>query len=578
MRPGSLLFGAVVCAAAAVVCRGGGDADGSPAPEKSKAVDVEVKTPAARWPTGALSRGLEAAEYLSRESPRLFWDYASSLDFGEWEESSGGSDADSGAGAAGAGAGAYGGGPDAAVDSLISRFVPDGTLQRMVKLSLELRVFAPAVESDRRMAAAARAAVVSSAVAGTFCEKGTAAPHAAFALVEGVGAVCDGAQLPGALARARVSSGVVGDDAGLDFSVHGFDHIYDCGSTDGDGGAGGSSRRPTVVVYGTLGTSSFRAFHEAMSTSSACGSGKVRYVFRHGYLSSPGDGTPLHEPRASSFYGYGVMLDIKKMEYKTIDDSSSGGDDGDAADDGNDGNGGGDDGDSSAVIDDEEREMREEALGGFVFSRLLSRFEDGGGESNAAARRQLMRLRDSLLHESFTGGAALKAWDLKNLGLQATQSVIDAVDPLRRLKQVAQNFPLFAKDLTRTRVRTELRKELAANRELFPEYMKRPELTPGAKGGGNLAKLGGDDGAVVVVNGRKLQLGDGVSGATLNVFSLMDDIRAEIARASRTRSLLDRMSPAAGRRTLAGSSARAVDDALGFGQELEGVDAEMSRL
>ena len=108
--------------------------------------------------------------------------------------------------------------------------------------------------------------------------------------------------------------------------------------------------------------------------------------------------------------------------------------------------------------------------------------------------------------------------------------------------------------------------------------MERPELTPGAKGGGNLAKLGGSDGAIIVVNGHRLQLGDGVSGATLNIFSLMNDIRTEIGRASRMQTLLDRMSPAGARRMLAASSARAVEGALGFGQEMDGIDTGLSRL
>ena len=561
MRCALLFLGALVCVAAKEQ-----RLESVPA---SKGVDVSVT--AAQWPSGVLSRGLEAAEYLSRESRGLFWEYASSLDFGQWEKDAGSENGATEGSSAGGGDAIAAAGPDSTVDSLISRFVPDVTLQRMMKLSLELRVFAPAIESDRRMAAAARTAVLSlSDGTGAFCREGTF-PHAAFALVEGVGAVCSSERLAEAMAAAKVVP--TENTSALDYTVHGFDHVYDCGSV----GVGDGARMPTptVIVYGTLGTRSFRAFHRAVSTSSACTSGNVRYVFRHGYLSSPSSGAALHEWRTSSFYGYGVMLDIKKMEYKTIDDSSVNSNDTSdvlTRDDDHSNSEG------SSDVDNEEREMREEALSGFVFSRLLSRFEEGGSESNTAARRQLMRLRDSLLHESFTGGAALKAWDLKNLGLQATQSIMDAIDPLRRLKQIAQNFPLFAKDLTRTRVRKELREELAANRRLFPEYMERPELTPGAKGGGNLAKLGGSDGAIVVVNGRKLQLGDGVSGATLNVFSLMNDIRTELAYARRTRALLSRMSPAAGRRALAGSSARAMADAFGFGQELQGVDAGMSRL
>jgi len=43
-------------------------------------------------------------------------------------------------------------------------------------------------------------------------------------------------------------------------------------------------------------------------------------------------------------------------------------------------------------------------------------------------------------------------WDLKDLGLQATQRIASGADPLRLLMDISQNFPSLASSLSRMQV------------------------------------------------------------------------------------------------------------------------------
>ena len=58
-------------------------------------------------------------------------------------------------------------------------------------------------------------------------------------------------------------------------------------------------------------------------------------------------------------------------------------------------------------------------------------------------------------------------WDLKDLGLQAAQRVLEAAEPLRLLTELAQNFPAHAAPLSRLEVSPERRAEFAHNRRVM---------------------------------------------------------------------------------------------------------------
>ena len=68
---------------------------------------------------------------------------------------------------------------------------------------------------------------------------------------------------------------------------------------------------PSVVLHSTLGTRAFSQFHRYLSKSN-----RFRYIFRQvDALHCPD--VDLHPTTLS---GYGVMLHIKNMEYKALDD------------------------------------------------------------------------------------------------------------------------------------------------------------------------------------------------------------------------------------------------------------------
>jgi len=46
----------------------------------------------------------------------------------------------------------------------------------------------------------------------------------------------------------------------------------------------------------------------------------------------------------------------------------------------------------------------------------------------------------------------MQVWDLKDVGLQATQRISQAADPLRLLADISQNFPSLVSSLSRQKV------------------------------------------------------------------------------------------------------------------------------
>lgn len=61
----------------------------------------------------------------------------------------------------------------------------------------------------------------------------------------------------------------------------------------------------------------------------------------------------------------------------------------------------------------------------------------------------------------------LQVWDLKDLGMQASQRILDSADPLRLLAELAGNFPSHAGPLSRLEVAADKRTEWAMNRRIM---------------------------------------------------------------------------------------------------------------
>lgn len=65
---------------------------------------------------------------------------------------------------------------------------------------------------------------------------------------------------------------------------------------------------------------------------------------------------------------------------------------------------------------------------------------------------------------------SMQVWDLKDLGLQATQRITAASDPLHLMQEVSQNFPLLVEALSRMSVNTTLRRDVSQIQQSIPSH------------------------------------------------------------------------------------------------------------
>lgn len=200
-------------------------------------------------------------------------------------------------------------------------------------------------------------------------------------------------------------------------------------------GAAGHAEQ-TAILYARIGSSAFAAFHEVLNEAALRGLVGA-YVLRHGV--PPGSATT-----STTLQGYGVNLDIKNMEYKNLDDGA--GANAAAAAGAEEGSAEGARGEKEA--EDAAIEFEEgEDVEGFLFATLHQRKPELGP--------QLKTLRRSLLEEAQASDSSeMKIWKMQDLGLQAVTSILSSKDPLRRLVDVAQDFPLHANSLSSIQVCT----------------------------------------------------------------------------------------------------------------------------
>jgi UDP-glucose:glycoprotein glucosyltransferase len=238
------------------------------------------------------------------------------------------------------------------------------------------------------------------------------------------------------------------------------------------------SSAPVVVLSATAGSTRFAAFHRALLSLAA--EKKAQYVLRHAPPAVSGQGVSTYTPLA----GFGVALDLKNMEYITLDSSQVS--DANASESG-----------SVAAASDEND------VAGFVFAKLLAR------TSKAETQKELQTFRDHLL-AARAKTDDIKVWDMKDMGLGAVQHVMQAEDPLKQLEEVSQNFPVHAKGLTRLTVDDDLREELGTTERFLANYKN-----------------------LLLVNGRPTDL----SAATFNIFTLLRTLREEATHAAQLQEL-----------------------------------------
>jgi len=334
-----------------------------------------------------------------------------------------------------------------------------------------------------------------------------------------------------------------GDDASEpeDEAVHPFDHVWPESSLD--------ASASTVVLYADPARAEFARAHQAILARME--RQKLRYVLRPTQSAltraRAGSAAPLQ------VQGFGVELALKNMEYKVLDDSSGTmqvAEDDQASRANN------------AALPEEERLAAEQASlgesGGFLFDVLLERRPELAGK--------LRTLRDILLAEEEGGGAStsdaagkdgssgnangasggsnsaekkVAVWELKDLGFQAAQRVLQSQRPLEMLRDLSQNFPMYAQALTRTRINSTLKASVEKS-------MASPSANARTAAMQQLPQPGLN---ALEINGALIDLG--AHGDELDYFSLLSSTLLAEARSMDALSAQARLSPGGVRAVLA---------------------------
>jgi len=207
-------------------------------------------------------------------------------------------------------------------------------------------------------------------------------------------------------------------------ALYEFDHVYR--RAEGRPGVG-------IALYAPPGARCFAPMHATLSTAASDTSTphRIDYALRPA-LPAPacadaGGCLALGAGGRVALPGFGAEFALKSTEYLAVDDSDKGKEepkDKDAA--------------AAADAPDE--------VAGFLFPTLRAR-------TPPSSHPALDALRDRLLDDAARADdAPIKAWDLKDLGLQAAARALAAPDPLRALADGAASFPNAAPRLAKAPV------------------------------------------------------------------------------------------------------------------------------
>lgn len=288
---------------------------------------------------------------------------------------------------------------------------------------------------------------------GNACEEGVAWALLWYAGVEEPTAACDAQALRNALAKEAVSANAGGTAAPSQaaslagspgsLSPHKLD-ISLRRSTNG------VSRR-MCVLYGAVSAEGLRDVAPLLAEiDSLPEASDWTAVFRYA------DGPVGPEgPGADDLTGFGFELAIKSSEYKTHEDEKN---EGDNAEQPKEGDAAPPDADLAADADEDDlRQLKESEtkldgpleISGLLFHVLL--------DKHPALRSRLWSFKEQLEAEQNTD-AVLKAWEIKDIGLQATARIKAASNPLLTLMRISQDFPAHVVRLSKTVVPESLRK------------------------------------------------------------------------------------------------------------------------
>eukprot|EP00930_Biecheleria_cincta_P072251 TRINITY_DN5967_c0_g1_i2.p1 TRINITY_DN5967_c0_g1~~TRINITY_DN5967_c0_g1_i2.p1 ORF type:complete len:1690 (-),score=292.49 TRINITY_DN5967_c0_g1_i2:441-5483(-) len=202
-----------------------------------------------------------------------------------------------------------------------------------------------------------------------------------------------------------------------------------------------------VIVYGAMSTSGFPSLSTFLREVAVLQKPSPwEVIFRHadGFAGSEGLGEDL-------LTGYGFELAIKSSEYKTHAEekkeeaTSEGEANRRSSNTGSDGSTEGDLELKQASVQELEGQLE---IDGLLFHVLLNR--------HPTVRARVWAFKEQLEVERDTD-QILKAWEIKDIGLQATAKIKASPNPLLALMQLSQNFPSHVVGLSRSSIPDALR-------------------------------------------------------------------------------------------------------------------------
>jgi hypothetical protein len=281
---------------------------------RSRSVTVDLQAP---WKQHDLSFLAEISEFVHDQSPTAFWTYMDRMCVHNSSISA-----------------ALSSGTDRNVDQeavlealaglrVVSleatATLAPASMQTLISTMINLGHYLPAIQ-------------FSETLAGPFvgeAEKRCGANYAAFAVLSPSGeVVCSPSELSTLLASVSAPAGDVTPTEGSVLAD--WEHVYPVDATATTTDTHATAQK--AVLYGILGTPAFCELHTALASAAREGS-VTQYAVRHHFPSVDALSTTESEarsaeggdPKGVSLQGYGVLLDIKNMEYKNVDDSATAG-------------------------------------------------------------------------------------------------------------------------------------------------------------------------------------------------------------------------------------------------------------
>ncbi|EAL69944.1 hypothetical protein DDB_G0274103 [Dictyostelium discoideum AX4] len=235
---------------------------------------------------------------------------------------------------------------------------------------------------------------------------------------------------------------VVDDEENEFIRLYDFDHIFPTLANTVSSSSSSPSSIPIVILYVDIKSEFFKLVHPKLKQFSQMG--KIKYCLRYVVQESN---------QKLNLQGYGYELSIKNLEYKVMDDSAI---------------------KKDIIIDGVKSKtiinIPNEDVQGFNFHKLQKRKPE--------LTSKLSTFRSYLMAKS-QEAKELKVWELKDLGIQSAQKIIQSGDPLRSLEYISQKFPTLSNSLSKITLNESLKSVIESNQKIIPSTTDQTLLLNG---------------------------------------------------------------------------------------------------